>query len=274
MPLMIHQMVLSEIDDAAARAGRQECMGLLASTPGAVTITQMCILPAVASPTRAEASPMALRLAADRFRDAGLVPRGIWHSHGHAAVFHSGTDHGTIERLLPAMAPWNFERPRHAVANPTVTARDEAALPLKDGRIMRIRLVGEALPIAEAYEATGWGRISTAFTDPKDSDPRATYSGSMLELESGGVVLSLAIPEGASVHSSVQDNSSHRVARLYSLVVNTRGERATECLVVTEWDGRCHLQQEPCELLEICDGDEERRDDSLFSSLRRMVVGR
>jgi proteasome lid subunit RPN8/RPN11 len=273
MPLMIHQMALSEIDDAASRAGRQECMGLLASIPGAVTITQMCILPAVASATHAEASPMALRLAGDRFRDAGLVPRGIWHSHGHAAVFHSGTDRGTIERLLPAMAPWNFERPGHAVAAPTVTARDEAALPLKDGRIMRIRLVGEALPIADAYEATGWSRISTAFTDLKDSDPRATYSGSMLQLESGGVVLALSLPEGTSVHSSVQDGSSHRVARLYSLVVNTRGERVAECLVVTEWDGRCHLQQEPFELVQICDR-EERRDDGLFSCLRRVVVGR
>ena len=42
-------------------AGNDECMGLLASARASVDITDMCLLPAAASATHAEAEPLVLR---------------------------------------------------------------------------------------------------------------------------------------------------------------------------------------------------------------------
>ncbi len=109
-PLKITHGLLHAIDVEVQLADSFECLGLLASERGADWVTDMEVLPARASASHAEAAPIAVARAAESLRSRGLVPRGLWHSHGHLPVFHSGTDHGTIDRLLPGMAAWNLTR--------------------------------------------------------------------------------------------------------------------------------------------------------------------
>jgi len=241
---------------AAARvADDQECMGLLAGSSSSPVVTAMLQLPATASSAHAMAEPAAILQGAEALRARRLVPKGLWHSHGRFGVFHSGTDHATLRRLLPAMAPWNFERPRAAILAPTVTAPDAALLPTLDGQVWHFALLGAALPDREAHERVVWDSMRTHFTKTED-EPRAVLAMTHLHLEGGGVALTLGIPEGASVICQQQDRASLRRASLYSLVVNSQGDQCAECLMVYDLDGQSLTQQEPCAvtLLEDTDG--------------------
>src|SRR5689334_11307878 len=101
--LPIHTETFRQISTAAAACSPNECMGILAAPRGARALTHAVALPAQASMAHAEASPGALKACASNLRTRGLVPRGIYHSHGLSSVFHSGTDRATMLRLLPAM---------------------------------------------------------------------------------------------------------------------------------------------------------------------------
>jgi proteasome lid subunit RPN8/RPN11 len=271
MQLTIDKNVMERIFGAARDAGNNECMGLLASPRGSVMVTEMRLLPAIASATHAEASPLALRACVEELLENGLIPCGIWHSHGGMQVFHSGTDHGTMERLLPAMAGWHFERSPHVVLSPAVTAPDAALLPLKDGRLIVFEVVG---PGACGNELGKWAAVSTKFTGKPDAVPVAGFDGASLNMESNGVRIELGVPEGATVHSRVEDRAPYRSSTLYSLVVNTRRERFAECLEVKEFGGRCQTRVTACEVLTVGAGPEGNGGAKALPTFFRALVSR
>lgn len=133
--LMMLRSVRSRIQAATKAAGRRECVGFLGRRPTEEIVTAMLLLPAQASWSSAAAEPIAVKQAADRLAADGLVPAGLWHSHATFGVFHSGTDHETIRRLLPAMATSSYERPAPRFAAPTVLGADTAVLPTPDGMV-------------------------------------------------------------------------------------------------------------------------------------------
>src|SRR4051794_36587486 len=100
---------MKRINRHARAVAPRECLGLLAAkrgaAPGLATIT--CLLPARASESHAEATPLDLARAAAALRGRGLKPVGLWHSHGDFGVHHSPIDDATVARLLPAMAEVN-----------------------------------------------------------------------------------------------------------------------------------------------------------------------
>ncbi len=245
--LKITQSAMTRVLAAARKADKQECMGLLAAPRDSSIVTVMQLLPATASEAYATADPVAIKQCAEALLARRLVPRGLWHSHGYFSVFHSATDHTTLHRLLPAMAPWSFERPRPTILAPTVTASDTATLSTVDGQVLRFSLLGTAIPGLEAYERVRWDSISTRFVET-DQAPQARFEATCLHLEGGGVVISLGIPEGASVICQKEDNAPFRCARLYSLVINSAGERCAECLIIHDIEGRSLVQQEPCNI--------------------------
>jgi hypothetical protein len=160
-------------------------------------------------------------------------------------VYHSATDLETVARLLPAMAGWNFERPPPAFPAPAVTGPDSAVLPLADGRVLHFTLAGPEVPCLGARQRAAWDRVVTAFGRPARA-PRAVQGVSLLQLQAGAVTLRLGIPDGASVTALVEDRAPFRRARLYSLVVNNRGESCAEELVVNDLEGRSLMDKAPC----------------------------
>ena len=207
--LSITAAVLHQIVAAAKQAGSNECVGLLA-TPAkchARLVTAACVLPANASASHAEAEPAALRDAANVLTAHGLKPIGLWHSHGNFGVFHSGTDDDTALRLLPAMADWSFERPAHTTAAPVVTESDVAVLPLRDGRLLRITVLGPEIPGDElGRERLAWTRVQVTFFSDKQI-VQAVHEGDTLRLLAGGVCLTLGVPENATLSSAVEDRA-------------------------------------------------------------------
>src|SRR5438552_868164 len=128
--LIIDRGLLKKIVRTARRVAPNECMGLLARrrTGQRGRVTAGILLPAQATPAEAQAAPLDIALAAAGLMDRGLVPVGIWHSHGDGGVHHSQQDDETISRILPAMAEENYERPGPQTPVPCVTAPDEAEL--------------------------------------------------------------------------------------------------------------------------------------------------
>jgi proteasome lid subunit RPN8/RPN11 len=241
--LDIAEKIMDRILCAAREAGSDECMGLLASSPGDGPVTHSHPLEADASTARAEADPLEMKRAAGELRSLGLVPRGLWHSHGEGRVFHSGTDHDTMRTLLPAMAAWNFERSKPAASAPVVTGPDTAVLPLPDGRARVLTLRGPWIADLGAYAPVEWAGIRVRFGA---GERRAVVEDGAVLLEGGGVTLELGIPEGASVDCAKADPAGTRVAKLYSLVVNARGEAVAERLVVTELGAETLFDQREC----------------------------
>lgn len=247
--LIISKQLFDRIVRHAKRSAPDECMGLLARRsqghPGLVTAA--CLLPAVATPSKAEASPIDIRSAVVGLMGRGLVPFGLWHSHGGGGVHHSTVDDETTLRLLPAMAEMNFERPCTMPLVPCVTAPDEADLPLPDGTTLHFTLLGRALPGLDARERIAWSSISARFRDEK-ARPRAVHGNGRLHLIGGPVVLSLGLPYGSTLESRVVDRAPVRSARLFSLVVNTDGEAYTEVLVMHDIEGRPIIGKQTCAL--------------------------
>lgn len=263
--LHITRHLLEQIQLAAVYADGRECMGLLASPAGSTVITEMRLLPAVVSASSAEAAPMAIKRCAEELTTHSLVPRGLFHSHGHFGVFHSSTDQSTLGRLLPAMAAWSFKRLPARVLAPTVTGPDEAVLPMADGHVLTFMLLGPPIPGVEANERAAWTSIHTHFVETSPQEPQARHTAIHLHLEGGGMAVTLAVPEGASISCRKEDFAPLRVACLYSLVVNSRGEACAEALFVYDIDGQCLTQQEACEIKMVEDlgrgtGQEEMDD--------------
>jgi proteasome lid subunit RPN8/RPN11 len=246
MPLLIHSETLKEIVAAAAQHGSRECMGLLLSERGEAAVTGAYLLEAETSCAHAESPPEAIRAAVLEIRGAGRTPRGMFHSHGRHPVFHSGVDHETAHRLLPAMAEANFEA-AEGPATPWVVSPSRAALPLRGGRVQFHELAPEA-PERAAFDGQAvWRSIGYSFRETAEA--AATISAARLELAAGGVAVTLTLPEGATLTSRTEEADGARVARVYSLVVNSRGETEAGCLVFAEVGGESFQRFEPCELI-------------------------
>jgi hypothetical protein len=251
-PLTLTQSVMHRIDAATRAAGSLECLGLLASAPGADAITSMQVLPSRASVASAEAAPLAIKHAADALAARGLIARGLWHSHGHLPVFHSGTDRATLQRVLPAMAPAAGTR-ACAIRVPAVEAPDAAVLPLADGRCLSVVLIADPIAGTEFCEPLRWTHVTVGYGRTGDA-PSATLAASGLVLAARGVVLSLGIPDGARVEMRMAERALARVAALYSLVVNTRRDRYAQCLLVADVGGERFTRLADCDVVVRPDG--------------------
>jgi hypothetical protein len=266
MNVQILSRVMDEMHRAARAHGGDECMGLLTSFPGEPAITGAYLLDAKVAPAHAEADPIALKRAADEIRAGGQVARGLFHSHGKHAVFHSGTDHTTVHRILPAMAETNFER-LGSPATPWIAEPGHAALPLADGRVRTYRLTAESGTFDEAADWT-----ATKLVRHETREPAATHTTGRLELAAGGVVLSCGVPDGATLTSTESDDAPSRTARLYSVVVNCAGDFEAKCLVVAEVGGEAFMRFEACEILTV-ESDDTARPGGRFLTWRpRLLV--
>jgi hypothetical protein len=150
-------------------------------------------------------------------------------------------------KLLPGMAEWNLQRPESVHKYPVVTASDEAALPLNDGRWLRVLLVGPQVPGLDATERVRWSSIDVSFNSHK-SRARAILNGSFMKLQSGEICLTLGVPEEATVQSLVEDHATIRIARIFSLVVNRRGEKYAEVLTIHDVEGESSMFKQECEI--------------------------
>src|SRR5262249_12879708 len=85
-----------------------------------------------------------------------------------------------------------------------------------------------------------------------------------LRLNGGGVVITLGLPEGATLTSRIIDLSPVRIACLYSLVVNRHRETYAEVLTVYDLDGQSFTEQHPCavEILADSPGVSSSTEDS------------
>jgi proteasome lid subunit RPN8/RPN11 len=242
--------------DRARNAAPDECMGLLASCryERSGVITHAFLLKAEASLARAVADPQGIAEAVARLRQRGMVPRGFWHSHVDFSAHHSSVDDSTMTRLLPGMAEENFVRPASLYRVPTVTASDEALLPLPDGTALAFTLVGPPIPGLDAHEKARWGSVTTWFRHQAVS-PQAIQRDGHLYLSGGPVVLAIGLPAEATLHSHVVEASPLRVATMFSLVVNVRGETYCEALTVHDVNGRTFTEMDPC-AIEVVDRPE------------------
>lgn len=247
--LTIQDRALDAILTAARDADQHECMGLLASdgNSDSTVVSAACLLPADVSTAHAEATPESLWRAAQLLRRQRLIPLGIWHSHGALSVYHSTTDDQTVVRLLPGMLEWSLRRPKSWIEAPVLTASDEAAIPLNDGRWLTLTLIGPKLPGLNASERVPWSSVEFSF-DGSTPGPHAKVEGATVHLISGGVCLKLGIPDGASVQALSEDRDVVRAAHLYSLVVNRRGDKYAEMLTVCDLDGTPILSKDHCEI--------------------------
>jgi len=250
--LKITAGAMRQIDAVVRVADLAECMGLLGSEPGGDTVTSIEVLRARATAASAEASPLAVKRAADAMAARAIVPRGIWHSHGRLDVFHSGTDIATIHRLLPTMAMHGYVRDLSTAA-PAVEGRDTAVLPMSDGRLMLFTLVSEPIPGTDLSEPATWTRVSVDYA-PTGAEPSAELSAKSLRLMSAGVIVLLEVPPCAAVERRIVDRATMRQARLFSLVVNTRRHRYAQCLVVTDVDGDTTTKLVDCEVEVVNEG--------------------
>lgn len=245
-PLTLARDAMRAIDDAARAADVHECLGFLASRPGDDIVTTIECLDARASRTRADATPMAVKEGVDRLTRRGLIARGIWHSHGRLPVFHSGTDIATIHRLLPAMSRVNSRR-GHSTPGPAVEGPSAAVLPLEDGRDMVFTLAADPVPGMDVIPTQAWTQVSTEFD--RRSPIGASLQPSLLRLSACGVVISLGVPDGARLEAQVVDRAASRIARVYSLVVNTRQERYAQCLAIATVAGETFTRLDDCDVV-------------------------
>jgi hypothetical protein len=134
---------------------------------------------------------------------------------------------------------------------PAVTAPDEAWLPRPDGTALAFTLVGPPIPGLDAHEKARWGSVTTRFRD-RAVAPRAILKDGELHLFGGPVVLALGLPPDSTVSSRIVEASPLRVATMFSLVVNVRGETYCEALTVHDVDGRTFTEMDPC-AIEVVD---------------------
>jgi proteasome lid subunit RPN8/RPN11 len=231
----------------ARSAAPHECMGLLASRRGdrSGVVTDALRLRAKVSLARAVADPLGIARVVARLRRQGMIPRGYWHSHVHSAAYHSSVDDATMMRLLPGMAEENFLRPLLRPTVPMVTGSDEAWLPLPDGRALAFTLAGPLISGLDARETARWSSVSTRFRE-RAASPRAVQRDGYLYLSGGSVVLILGLPGDATLSSRLVDPAPLRVATMFSLVVNVRGEAFATALTVHDLDGRTFTEMGPC----------------------------
>lgn len=245
--LVVTRRLVVAIRSHARNAAPNECVGLLASRPDnrSSVVTHAVLLEAITAPARAVADPRGIARVVARLRARGLIPRGFWHSHGNFPVHHSSEDDATMTRLLPGMAEHNFERPVPPHLAPAVTAPDEAWLPLPDGTALAFTLVGPPIPELDAHIKSQWESITIRYRG-QGVAPWVAQRGGRLLLHGGGVVLVLGLPPAAMLSSRLVEASPVRVATMYSLVTNIRGELYAEALTVHDVNGRSLTELAPC----------------------------
>lgn len=229
----------------ARKAGRNECMGLLAARSNSSVIKAACWLPAEASGSHAVAAPLTIKEAVTKLIARGYRPAGLWHSHSNHPTYHSNTDNDTTERLCHGMAELNWRSPRLSVQVPIVTGPDRAVLPLPDGQALHFLLIGRKLPDLEAHERAAWGKTAIAFHQDQN-DPHAQLRPHVLKLQSAGVELRLGIPDGVTVTCQKKDWACMRTAQLYSLVVNNMGDSYAEVMMVRDLNGEVIFHRGQC----------------------------
>jgi hypothetical protein len=174
-----------------------------------------------------------------------MIPRGYWHSHVEFLTHHSSVDDATMTRLLPGMADDNFICPAFRQMAPIVIGCDEAWLPLPDGTALVFTLVGPPIPALGAHEKAHWGAVTTRFLDHAAA-PRAVQRNGHLYLAGGSVMLALGLPSDATLSSRLVEAAPVRVATMFSLVINLRGETFSEALTVRDVHGRTYTEMGPC----------------------------
>jgi proteasome lid subunit RPN8/RPN11 len=153
----ISAATLEEIHEHAREAAPLEMMGFLGARPGEAVVSHALLLRARASAAFAEADPLAVREAVEKMTQLGYVPRGIFHSHGHGSVFHSGTDKATIARLFPAIADRNWRATDPPCRAPVVADQDIVFIPTGYGAAnLKVSLLGAPIPGIGGYERVGW----------------------------------------------------------------------------------------------------------------------
>src|SRR5207248_1534519 len=101
-------------------------------------------------------------------------------------------------------------------------------------------------------ERITWSRVQVTY-EAKPAPPRLVHEGDGVKLTAGQVCLSLGIPEGGVVLSEVADHVAVRRARVYSLVVNRRGDQYVEVVTVCDFEGEVHVEKRPCEITVVAD---------------------
>jgi len=146
------------------------------------------------------------------------------------------------------MAEANLE-PAGTPSTPWVVSPARAALPLRNGRVQFHDLSAPA-PSQVAFDAEPawqWVRYQARET----AEPAATLSAGVLELAAGGIAVTVGLPAGLAVSATVADTAPARLARIYSLVVNCRGDANAKCLVVAEVGTEWFQRLDPCEVMTI-----------------------
>jgi hypothetical protein len=245
--LRITSSALQRAHEFAKRHKNQECLGIGAGHGPAGIIEHVRLLPAVTTTASATASPLAVRELITRFRREALQPTLLWHSHASFGVFHSGTDDSTVSRLLPALAEAAFQRPAPSWKQPTITGPDSAIIPLPDGRTQMITVAGAVVSDTGFQFRSRWTRIVHRCGGPQA--PRITILPERIHLGGGGMSVELGVEGGATVTARLVDAAPIRVAHLYSLVVNNRGDQYAEAITVIEdQTGESSIQQAECDI--------------------------
>ena len=82
----------------------------------------------------------------------------------------------------------------------------------------------------------------------------------------------LGIPDGSNVISTIEDHAPIRSARLFSLVVNRRGERYAEVVSVHEVGGELHMTKRTC-LVAVITGRTDSEDENRMPGLATWADG-
>jgi hypothetical protein len=168
----------------------------------------------------------------------------------HLAFTIRPGDDSTMVEFLPAMIEWNVKRIGHAFKVPVVSASDEAALPLEDGRWLKLALVGPKIPGQSGHERVTWSGVDFSY-GCSGKEPQAILQSSSVALVTADVCLHLGIPEGSHVYAVAEERQTVRCSRLYSLVVNRRGDRYAEVLTVHDLGSESSFSKQECSIAVI-----------------------
>ena len=240
MRLLINVEVMEKVKEMARRAGPFECSGLLASAPTDEEVTAAFELEGNAGLGRVDVAPAALAQMGRSLADRGLIPRGIWHSHGLGPVFHSAIDRETTTRLLRTVAEWRLGPHAMLPSAPLLLSATEALLP-DGGNLLRIQVEGST-----SGASPGSCRWEVGFLE-EEALPHLLWQGGCLTLRAGRVELNLKVPEGAALRCA-REAVPVLVGSAFSLVVNARGEACAYCLRICELDGEQFWREERCEI--------------------------
>ena len=255
--LRIADPMLRRIHALAHAAGKLECMGLLARKPDEDFASVALPLPSESTRASAVAAPLHIAQTIAKLQHDGLVPIGLYHSHGDFAVFHSGTDDETTRRMLPSFASFNFKR-RAVCGPPLIRSCDEAILPQSDGYQLRILLTGESIVGTSDRLRLRWAHVSVHYPNDGDGEPQLTISRDTLILSNCDIAIHLRLPAGGAVAIIREENDAvYKVATMFSLVVNNRGDEHCERLVVREIQGESIVELGPCQIERLTDTNTE-----------------